>query len=164
MNPPPLPAESFDREHATLNDVRRTEERSTHAGGAVRRRAALEALSAARDARPGELGSDTGPAFWEGLAQGRLSFVDSFDSEGRRYLIARVNPLTNGAPSRLSQRERQIAGLVASGHSNKSIAYELGLSPATVAVLLGRALRKLGVGSRVVLARLRQVCGNGGPC
>jgi DNA-binding CsgD family transcriptional regulator len=42
------------------------------------------------------------------------------------------------------------------GHSNKEIAYELGLSASTVRVLIARAGRKLGVvGRAAVLARYR---------
>ena len=41
----------------------------------------------------------------------------------------------------------------AMGHSNKLIAYDLGLSPGTVSVLLQRAARKLGVSSRTALIR-----------
>ena len=48
----------------------------------------------------------------------------------------------------LTARERQVAKLAAVGQSNKAIAYELGVAPSTVAVLLGRAAVKLGTTSR----------------
>jgi DNA-binding NarL/FixJ family response regulator len=47
-------------------------------------------------------------------------------------------------PEQLSPRERQILELVTSGCSAKEVAYDLGLSDATVRVLYSRAMRKLG--------------------
>jgi DNA-binding CsgD family transcriptional regulator len=40
------------------------------------------------------------------------------------------------------------------GHSNKLIAYELGLSVGTVSAYLARATRKLGLDSRLDVVRL----------
>jgi len=54
----------------------------------------------------------------------------------------------------LSPREHTVCLAAAQGHSNKLIAFELELSLSTVATLLGRGLRKLGVTSRVALVRL----------
>jgi DNA-binding CsgD family transcriptional regulator len=51
----------------------------------------------------------------------------------------------------LTSREREVAARVASGCSNKVVAFELGVSTGTVAVLLRRALRKLGLASRLDL-------------
>jgi DNA-binding CsgD family transcriptional regulator len=56
----------------------------------------------------------------------------------------------------LSPRESEVAGLAATGMTNKEIARELFLSPKTVDKHLGGALRKLGLHSRAALAhRLR---------
>ncbi len=69
-----------------------------------------------------------------------------------RYLVARKNdPLVVGFDA-LSARERQAVSLVAMGHSNKSIAYELGLAVSTIGVLLSRASKKLGAMTRRELA------------
>ena len=66
-------------------------------------------------------------------------------------------PATPKGPASLSDRERQVTALAASGRHNKLIAYELGLSPATVRVLMARAAAKLGVASRDELVeRYRQ--------
>jgi len=53
----------------------------------------------------------------------------------------------------LTLRERQIAGYAAMGHSNKLIAYELGVSESTVATHLSTAAQKMGVRTRVELIR-----------
>ena len=57
---------------------------------------------------------------------------------------------------RLSRRELQVARAAALGHSDKLIAYELGLAASTVARLLSRARIKLGVKTRLeLIAKLR---------
>ena len=53
----------------------------------------------------------------------------------------------------LTRRECQVAGYAALGHSNKLIAYELGLAPGTVAYYLATAGGKLRVRSRAGLIR-----------
>jgi DNA-binding CsgD family transcriptional regulator/tetratricopeptide (TPR) repeat protein len=54
----------------------------------------------------------------------------------------------------LSVREAEVAGLAASGLTNRAIAQRLHLSPKTVDAHLGRVFGKLGVRSRVELATL----------
>jgi DNA-binding NarL/FixJ family response regulator len=81
---------------------------------------------------------------WRGLIAGRWSLVDHFDSDGRRYIVAHRNDPATPDPRALTERERQVAAYAALGQSNKLIAYELGLSPSTVGVLLARARAKLG--------------------
>ena len=48
----------------------------------------------------------------------------------------------------LTKREQQVVSVLLQGHSNKEIAYELGLAAATVRVLMVRAARKLGASGR----------------
>jgi DNA-binding NarL/FixJ family response regulator len=55
-------------------------------------------------------------------------------------------------PSTLTPREREIAALIARGLSNKGIADELVISPATVARHVTNILTKLGFGSRAQIA------------
>jgi predicted ATPase/DNA-binding CsgD family transcriptional regulator len=55
-------------------------------------------------------------------------------------------------PSSLTRREREIAALVAEGRSNKAIAAELVISPATVARHVANIMVKLGFHSRAQIA------------
>jgi DNA-binding CsgD family transcriptional regulator len=54
----------------------------------------------------------------------------------------------------LTPAEQRVASLVAEGASNRQAAERLFLSPATVGTHLMHAFRKLGVNSRVELARI----------
>ena len=80
---------------------------------------------------------------WRGLVAGLWSLVDHFDSDGRRYLVAHRNDPTTPDPRALTERERQVVACADLGQSNKLIAYQLGLSPSTVAVHLAHAREKL---------------------
>ena len=51
-------------------------------------------------------------------------------------------------PIRLTPRERQILDLVTGGRSHKEVAFDLGVSDATVRVLYARAMKKLGRSKR----------------
>jgi len=89
---------------------------------------------------------------WKALVAARWTLLDHFESDGRRYILARENePVPAGAAAELSARERQVLANAALGRSNKEIAYALGLAPSTVRVLLTRAARKLGASSRAEL-------------
>lgn len=98
--------------------------------------------------------ADAALTLWRALVEGRWSLVDHFDSDGRRFVMARVNPWPMPAHVRLSEREICVSELVVRGYSNKLIAYELGLSAATVATHLSRAFAKLGVRTRLELLAL----------
>jgi DNA-binding CsgD family transcriptional regulator len=91
---------------------------------------------------------------WSALVSGRWSLVDRFDSDGRRLLVARRNEPAAEAALALSAREADVVRLVAMGHGNKLIAYELGITPASVASHLANAMAKLGVTTRVELIAL----------
>lgn len=93
-------------------------------------------------------------ATWNALVDGRWSLVDSFDRDGKRFLLARRNPLDLPEPSALSPSERQVAALYARGHASKLVAYELGMSTSAVSSILRRALRKLRLRSRTELVAL----------
>jgi DNA-binding CsgD family transcriptional regulator len=91
---------------------------------------------------------------WRALVAGRWSLVDSFERDGRRYLMARRNDPRLEFPRALSERQRQIVAYAAQGHSNKYIAYALGLAPSTVATHLAAAMQRLGAHTRTDLVRL----------
>jgi DNA-binding CsgD family transcriptional regulator len=90
-------------------------------------------------------------ALWQGLVSGRWSLVDQFDNDGRRFVVAKRNAITSRAWSVLSEREAQILAYLAEGQAPKLIAYQLGLSMATVSTELSRIMRKISVGSRLEL-------------
>ena len=88
---------------------------------------------------------------WRGLVDGRWSLIDWFDTDGRRYVVARPNSPALGDPRGLTEREHQVATYAALGESNKLIGYRLGLAPSTVSEQLAAAMRKLGVASQMQL-------------
>ena len=51
-------------------------------------------------------------------------------------------------PARLSRRERQVLDLITGGATSQEVAFDLGVSDATVRVLYARAMRKLGRSKR----------------
>ena len=97
---------------------------------------------------------DEALAMWRALVSGRWSLVDKFDRDGRRFLVAHKNDPRARALGALTPREQQVTAYLALGHSNKHIAYELGLSESTVSEVGRRSLAKLGISSRADLARL----------
>ncbi len=91
---------------------------------------------------------------WRPLVKSRWSLLDDFDSDGRRFVVAVENrPPTRALTTELSEREHQVLTQAHLGHSNKVIAYELGLAASTVRVLLHRAAVKLGATTREELLR-----------
>lgn len=134
--------------------VLRPDGRCDHAIGLARLatpRAALRAAAQDLDRARGPLrrrDPDEAVALWRGLVDGRWSLVDFFDTDGRRFVLARRNPPEWPRPRGLTPRERQVVVSAAAGASNKLIAYELGIAISTAATLLGSALRKLGVRRR----------------
>ena len=74
-------------------------------------------------------------------------------TERARAEIARLGGRRARDRDELTETERRIAELAASGRSNREIAGELFVSERTVEANLTRAYRKLGVRSRTELAR-----------
>lgn len=95
---------------------------------------------------------DDAVSVWDALLEGRLAVTDRFDRDGRRFVVVRTTEAHDRAA--LTVRERQVLGSVVRGHSNKRIALDLGVSESTVSTALRGAARKLGVRSRVELARI----------
>lgn len=98
-------------------------------------------------ARSGRMRKDAMAALetWTGLFSGRWSMVDHYESDGRRFLLARRNDPTVTAFSAMPLRQRQILFYLSTGLSNKEIAYGLGVGEATVATHVRRALGTLGM-------------------
>jgi len=92
---------------------------------------------------------------WRALVSGRWSVVESVESDGKRYLLARRNDLGVPHPRALTPSEAGVLALAAAGHSNKAMAYELGLSPSRVSRLLHEAMSKLAMRSRAELVAYR---------
>lgn len=70
---------------------------------------------------------------------------------GSNYFVhLSIHPTLSG----LSRREREVAGLFASGMTNKQVARALGTSPSTVRNQLVRIYEKLGISSKAELAGL----------
>jgi hypothetical protein len=119
-----------------------------HATGAAESRPAREALRDALvridQARAERDDAEHSVDLWRGLVAGRWSLVEHFERDGRRYFLAQKNDPVVASDSALSQREKQVVRYTELGHSNKLIAYELGLSASTVSTILARARSKLG--------------------
>ena len=122
-------------------------------------RSALRDAAAAVDRARGKLrriDPDSALGQWMGLVDGRWSLVDKFDTDGKRYVLARRNEPRVGGLGLLTERERAVAFYAAMGRSNKHIAYDLGIAHSTVRVLLARAAAKLGVKTRDELVAIAQ--------
>ncbi|HUY52324.1 MAG TPA: tetratricopeptide repeat protein [Streptosporangiaceae bacterium] len=107
-------------------------------------RAADEPAADAADAAVDAVDAEPGAA---GPANGTAAAPD------RVTPVAGLSALPSLAPgSTLTPREREIAALIAHGHSNKALADELVISPATAARHVANILAKLGFTSRAQIA------------
>lgn len=123
---------------------------------AVGERDALAHAAKAIDRARGKLrrlDPEAATALWRTMVRGEWTLVDWYDHDGKRFLVAQENRVPTKIARALTAREEQVLACAAMGHSNKLIAYDLGLSTGTVAVLLGRAAKKLGVSGRIALVR-----------
>ncbi|WP_217177020.1 AAA family ATPase [Streptomyces sp. AC495_CC817] len=84
-----------------------------------------------------------GAVLYRRLAEGAVARFEALASEQRRI----------GAFDVLTRRERDVAELVADGHTNRAIAERLYLSPRTVESHVARILQKTGLRSRAGIAR-----------
>jgi DNA-binding CsgD family transcriptional regulator len=138
----------------------------TAAASALREAAGFPALSGDRAERylaPAQrLGKPAIANLWaRGLAMGSdaavalaLSAPPEADGGRDTVTLATVGAYEVAAapPGTLTPREREVAALVASGRSNRAIADELVISPATAARHVANILAKLGFSSRVQIA------------
>lgn len=91
---------------------------------------------------------------WQGLVRGEWTAVDSFERDGRRFVLAKRNGGHRGHLRGLTPRELQVLTYAARGESHKATGYRLGLSAARVSSLLKSVMRKLGVRSQAQLVLL----------
>lgn len=114
-------------------------------------RSAVVAMERARSST-GRTDAESATRKWSPLVDGRWSLLDDFQHHQNRYVVAVKNDVDVGRFGRaLSDRERQVLARAAMGRSNKIIAYELGVTVATVRVLMHRAAEKLGARGRAQL-------------
>ncbi len=106
-------------------------------------RRAVEAIDRARG--PSRSDEQEALALWEGLVSGRWSLIDRFDTDGRRFVVARRNDPQVSDPRAVTLRERQVLAYAARGFPLKRIAYALGLSLTTVSAQRLSGMRKLGL-------------------
>jgi DNA-binding CsgD family transcriptional regulator len=107
-------------------------------------RSAVKALDRAQS-KHGAADVDEALSGWEALISGRWSLVESFESDGRRYLLARENAPDEVRSAAVSALEAQALLLRAQGASYKLMAYELGVSGPAAHRLVVRATKKLGI-------------------
>lgn len=154
----PGPREQFVE--AVLKVDGRLEHAEAAANSSESRHSLTEAVKRREWARGGSGRNDPkkATAAWKPMVGARWSLVDRYEHNGTRYIAARENAPAQAGPEALSPRERQVASLAELGHSNKLIAYQLGLAHSTVRVLLGRAAAKMGVRTRSeVVDRVRKL-------
>jgi len=97
---------------------------------------------------------------WHGIAEGLWSLVDGFELDGRFCLVVRRAGPAGPDARALTPREREVIGLVGLGHSNKFVAYGLGLTESAVSSHLSSAMRKLGLRCRCALVALMASLGD----
>ncbi len=78
----------------------------------------------------------------------------TYAAYAKKLAAMRAAEKTGNGPANLTAREREIAGLVAAGLSNRHIAQKLVIEEVTVKKALQNIYAKLGIGSRTMLARL----------
>lgn len=134
--------------------------RILHAEGELRDKEAQEALRRAvlaiERARRKDRRTDQEALLeaWRAIYDRRWTLVETIESDGRRMLLARVNPPTQHVDSKMTPREREVAALVAQGVPQKAVGYELDLSPSTVAFHVRNIAKKLGASSSTDLVRV----------
>ncbi len=134
--------------------------RCLHAEGALRDGEAQDALKRAvlaiERARRKDRRTDQVALLeaWRAIYERRWTLVETIESDGRRMLLARVNPPAQHVDAKMTPREREVAALVAQGVPQKAVGYELALSPSTVAFHVRNIAKKLGASSTTDLVRV----------
>lgn len=119
------------------------------------RGALIEAVLASERAR-GRLrrvAPDEAVETWNALVAGQWTILETIERDGKRLLLAQRNRAGRATARQLSPLEAEVAFHIALGHSNKYVAYELGLPLSTVIARVRSAYRKLGVTNRAGLVK-----------
>jgi DNA-binding CsgD family transcriptional regulator len=106
-------------------------------------------LDAVIDELLSHAGAEAAPVATGGYVGG-MEPVLVTEHEGTRYLLLR-DCRAHEAGVALSARELEIARMIARGHTNRTIAAVLEISPWTVSTHLRRMFAKLDVGSRAAM-------------
>jgi DNA-binding CsgD family transcriptional regulator len=104
---------------------------------------ALDELLALADEHAGEAGV--------GSDLGDLEPILDMEHAGIRYVLLRGTSRPERRPVALSGRELEITRMIARGHTNRTIAAVLDISPWTVSTHLRRVFAKLEVSSRAAM-------------
>ena len=80
---------------------------------------------------------------WRSLLSGEWELVEVFDSDGRRFMVGRKR--SDAPRPLLTEREEVVLAMRARAFAIKQIAYDLGISEATVSRVLARGMAKLGL-------------------
>lgn len=91
---------------------------------------------------------------WQALVHGQCAVVDSFEADGRRFVLAKRFDDGTGDRRGLTPQECRVVARAAFGESRKATGYRLGLSRSRVSSLLCSAMRKLGVRTQAQLVLL----------
>jgi predicted ATPase/DNA-binding CsgD family transcriptional regulator len=130
----------------------------TAAAAALREAAGLPPMQGARAERyivsARRLGDHVVARLWaQGLAMSpEAAIALALEPSAPAPRVAAAAAAATPPPSSLTVREKEIAALVADGRSNKAIADELVISPATVARHVANIMAKLGFHSRAQIA------------
>lgn len=134
--------------------------RLAHAEGEARSREHRDALARAVRAidRARRREAQTDPEAlldaWRAIVERRWTLSDVVESDGKRFMLARVNPPAALSNQLLTPREQQVAALLVQGVPQKAVGYELAMAPSTVGFHVKNIARKLGASSRPELIRL----------
>lgn len=79
---------------------------------------------------------------WRSLLSGKWEIVEVFDRDGRRFMVGRKSDEPRPL---LTPREEVVLAMRARAFALKQIAYDLGISEATVSRVLARGMAKLGL-------------------
>lgn len=113
-----------------------------------------ERKKAGVSAVPNTQGPSTSGVFSAGEEQTRRAgwtLAEQYTHDGFAYRLLRRPIAHDDCPPQLTQREECAVRLACEGHTNKSIAQVMNVSPSTVGVLLYRASTKLKAKSRSTL-------------